>query len=222
MLLLATLLAAGVPGIVVLDVDSRAISEDDATAVQARVARGVAEGRPAEQVVTTADLRALVDVAADRQALECDGSSACIAEIAGAFGAAHVVTTRINKLSNRYLIEVVLIDAGTASVIKRVDSSAPKKDLLDVARRLGREVVSAEMTSPLLIAGAVTAGVGALLGIGGGVGAWMAESAVQGRGVSAADKELGFNARVPLAGLAAVGVLGAIVGGGLAIAGALE
>lgn len=215
----------GGAGVVVLDVDAAVLDDDTRRALQARVASGVAAGTD-DDVATTADLRALADVAAAQQALDCDGSSSCLAELADAYGAQSVVSTRVSKVAGQYAIEVVLLDAHSARVLKRVDGAGSKKELLGLAKTLGRAVVAVDDddeddgASGLFVGGVVTGVVGVVaLGVG-GVGAVVAQGAVSGRGVSAADKNLGFNTRLPLLGVAAVGAVVTVVGVALAVVGA--
>ncbi len=220
--------------VVVLDVESTVLDADDRAAVQTRVARGISEGaRDADDdrdVVTTADLRRLANVVAEQQVLDCNGTSACLAELAGAYGAASVVTTRVGKVAGQYVVEVVLLDAHTARVQKRVDASTTKKELLATARRLGRSLVEdgdeggarPRGPSSLLIGGGVTAGLGFAAAVVGVVGAVLAEGAVRGVNVSGPDKELGFAARTPLAITAVTGLIVGVIGAGAAVAGAIE
>lgn len=222
-LLVAGLLAADA-SVVVLDVESRVLGTDDRAAVQARVASGVSGASHEDaEVVSTADLRALADVAAEQQSLNCDGSSSCLSELADAYGAATVISIRVNKSGSKLLVEVVALDAHSAKVLKRVDRTTSRTDLLDTAKDLGREVVSddeAAGVSGLFVSGVVTASVGAAALVGGGVGAVLAEGAVRGSNVSAADKDLGFKTRVPLAIVAVAGAVVGLVGGGLVFVGA--
>jgi hypothetical protein len=221
-LIVTTLLAADA-GIVVLDVDSTALDAEVAKAVQSRVAGGVAGAVDDVEVATTADLRALADVAATQQALDCDGSSSCLAELADAYGAATVVTTRVSQVAGLYAVEVVRLDAHTARVLRRVDGQSDRRGLLALAKQLGGEVVSDEDGGGGLFAGGVVTGViGAVALVGGGVGAVRAHGAVSGRGVSAADKNLGFQTRLPLLAVAGAGAVVTVAGVVLVVVGAAE
>lgn len=214
----------GDAGVVILDVESRVLDKDDRAAVQVRVASGAADATDLE-VLTTADLRALADVAATQQSLDCDGSSECLSELADAYGAATVVSVRVNKVAARYVVELVALDAHSAKVLRRVDGTSTRGQLLDVAKQLGVELFTqpvAPGASPLFVAGVVTGVVGAAATVAGGLGALVAEGAVRGADVSAADKDLGFRARLPLVGVAVVGVVVGVVGVGLVVAGGGE
>jgi hypothetical protein len=66
-------------------------------------------------VLTSSDVRDVVAIESDRQALGCDeGSASCLAEVAGAMGADLVVTGTVGQLGSATLVTLNLFDSSAA------------------------------------------------------------------------------------------------------------
>ncbi len=191
------------------------------------------------------DIRNMVALEGQKQAMGCDDSSACLAEIAGALGARLVVFGRLNQVAGQFILQMSLLDAQSAQVIGRdVFKAADEGALLrglpgvvaDVLRpayaALGvpEEVVHVE-EEPLAEDGggglsSALLGTGAAVGIAGvavGVLAAGTAAAVYWGALANTDLPSGLrkNAQLGWYGLVALSALGAVVVvPGLAVAGA--
>jgi hypothetical protein len=154
------------------------VGDDKVALLQGRLAQALAAHKEL-QLVTTNDLRAIVDLQAEKASVGCDNAS-CLAEVAAALGARYVVFGRVGKLDDTLLLQVSLYDAGAAKAVGRAEVTA--KSLLELADKttgLVQRLLSGLTTSPgppaeqalspLLITGAVTGAVGLTAAIAGGI-----------------------------------------------------
>ena len=183
------------------------------------------------EVLSTEDLRQALEVEAERQALGCDTSS-CLAEIAGAMGADLIVHGSVGQLGSTTVVHLNLFDAGAGRSLGRelvqVDrpENIPAQVQVAVDRLAagagfasgeGEEVrqdvvTSAGPSTPVLIGGAVAAGVGVVaLGVLGGA-AFVFDETLRTPGSAPDAKQAALDWRIPtLAGGAVAAV--AVVGG---------
>lgn len=80
------------------------------------------------EVVSDADVRQLVELEGEKQALGCEADASCLAEIAGAMGARLVVFGEAGKLGSRYLVNLNLYDSQDAKSVGRAAITAPDLD----------------------------------------------------------------------------------------------
>jgi hypothetical protein len=184
------------------------------------------------KVLTASDIRRIADFEADKQAVGCEESS-CLAEIAGAMGAAYVVYGQVGMLGDELVVQLNLFDASTGTAVAREDLRVASMKLLAdrlpwtvgklVAPLAGREpppppvdeTPPSMMPSVLLWSGVGAAAVGALAGAGAGIGAAWAWSVVTSSETTAAAKNDAQPLGVGLVGVAGAGGLLVAVGGGL-------
>lgn len=223
------------PLVVVLNLElGGGVEAADAELVAGLVSQSLAVGDYLE-VVSADDIRRLADLEAQRQALGCDQSS-CLAEIAGALGARYVVFGRMGKLGEVLLVQLNLFDAEAARAIAREDvrvaSLSDVPAAIDPAvRRLAGPLLPKDaraLSSPspsgepegggllsttLLVAGGVVAGLGVAALAVGGVGALWAASVVQDRQADAANRNEAKATGAALSITAGIGVGVAVLGG---------
>ena len=83
-------------------------------------------------VITSADMRQLAALEAEKQAMGCDKDSSCLAELAGALGARLVLFGQIGKLGKSIICNINLFDSEQASAVGRVTlRAASLEDLPD-------------------------------------------------------------------------------------------
>jgi hypothetical protein len=116
-LALALLVATASPGAKVLVLDLHALNDESATAslINGVVASAVSDHKEL-QVTSADDVRQMLSLAAQKQAVGCDDSS-CLSEIAGAIGARYVVHGSLGKLGDSVVVNLALFDAQAATAL---------------------------------------------------------------------------------------------------------
>jgi hypothetical protein len=110
--------------LLVLDVKSVELEPGQAETLTALLAARAARF-PSLRVMSSADLRELADLEADKQEAGCDDDNAsCLAEIAGALGADLVLTTRAGRLDGIFIVSLQLFDARRATAEGRASVQA--------------------------------------------------------------------------------------------------
>jgi hypothetical protein len=74
---------------------------------------------PSLKVIAGEDVRQMLDLEAQKQAMGCDDEGSCLAEIAGALGAELVVTGEIGRLDDNLILTLNLFDASKKEAINR-------------------------------------------------------------------------------------------------------
>lgn len=173
--------------LLVLDATGSDLEKSQAETLTAFLASRAARFSTLE-VISSADLRDLVALQAEKQSIGCtEDSTACLAEIAGALGAELVLSTRAGKLDAVYVVSLQLFDAKSATAVGR--TSVQAWSLAELPAKLGPALdeilsnathtspvepvtasssskpplLSAELKTPLLLGGAGGAGTGLLL-----------------------------------------------------------
>jgi hypothetical protein len=95
-------------------------------------------------VLTRGDVARLMELNGDRQGVGCQVES-CLAELAGALGAQHVVYGDLGRLGSNYVLNLSLFDTTTARAMSRV---AVQGTLDDLGPRV--PVAARELIAPLL------------------------------------------------------------------------
>jgi hypothetical protein len=117
--------------IVVLDLQAKDLAVDEANlpavlteslATEAAVVSGC-------QMVTSADVREMLDFEATKAAACVDGASSCLAEIGSALGADRVIGGTVTKLGTQWLVSARLMNVAQGSVEVRTEqvASAPEQ-----------------------------------------------------------------------------------------------
>jgi hypothetical protein len=212
----------------VLDLNPVSTSADDARLLSGVVSALVAENEQLE-VLTSSDVRRMTELEASKQQMGCDESS-CLAEIAGALDARYVFFGDVGRLGADYVVNISLFDSEKTSAVGRVSVKVPK---LDEGRARLRQPLSEllapfgglppdDSTSPLVVAGGITAVSGASLAIGLGLAALVFDGIAGNPTNPAKDKTDALVFGLACLAGSAVGVLGALTGGGLIALGATE
>jgi hypothetical protein len=217
-------LALALPGapqrVLVLDVGGVVLTKSEAGLVRDALAKEL-QTRPKLQVLTTEDMRRVLDVEAEKQATGCDtGADACIAELAGALGASRVLHATASRLGPTYVLSVVLVDPRSARALGRTTVEADSvTELVACAPDAVDEIVPPPPPPVITVAGAVTTGLGVVGAAGTGVALGVLYGATQDPDGDPAWKQAFLDASTPLtigviaaAGIALVGVVVLCVG----------
>lgn len=218
LLLFALAMAAPERGLVLAPEVAGRIDDDVRSTVSERVAFAVADAARFS-VLSTDEMRALSNLAAERQAAGCD-DDACMTELAGALDARFVVRPRIARSGREVLLTVVVFDATTAQVIGRgsgdttsLDNLGPLvvavvDEALAEAKLLRPGRTPAAGPRPLVIAGGAGLGVAAVGAAGGALAFLIAESTLQTPTELTADEYRRWQG---------IGRAGVFLGGGVAV-----
>lgn len=185
------------------------------------------------EVVSQADIRQMVDLEAEKQAMGCDTTS-CLAEIAGAMGAAYVVFGRVGRLDERLFVQLNLFDSAKGRAVARQEVRAERLgEVPDVVRPALAHLVapltgiapppetpvaaapdagSSVLASPLLWGGAAALSVGVVSAVGLGAGTLWADGVLGQLNAPPADKNFAADVGPWL-------FVGAVTGGALALGG---
>lgn len=145
--------------VLVLDLEADAALARDAAVVSGAVAEAAGHD---VVVVTSADLRTLSDLAADRQSCGLD-STACLAELAGAVDVHRVVHGRLSQIDGALLVQLSTFDTTTSAGARVSWSGDSVQALLD---RAPDEVHALLVPPAPSIAGPVVVGAGAVVAVG--------------------------------------------------------
>jgi len=93
------------------------------------------------EVISSSDIQAVLGLEAQVQMLGCDDES-CIAEIAGALGAARILATQVGRVGEVYVVNIKLIDTVTPKSLGRVSKNARGDvgNLVNTLRQAVREL----------------------------------------------------------------------------------
>lgn len=237
MIYLAALLAFAAPQektqLLVLDLDAVDVDKAKVSILNGRIA-SLLSAKSQIEAVTSSDIQAMAKLEANKAAVGCDESS-CLAEIANALGARYVVYGRVGKLDETILLQLNLFDASVGKPVSRQEAQGAKlQDLsndmpqvLDgLLKPLGL-VSTAPVTqgalveqkaagpSPLFLAGAGVAGVGALAALGLGGWSLAMENDLDSKTSTLPAKQFAFDNGWLVASGAIGGVVVAVAGGAL-------
>lgn len=113
--------------VIVLDLKGGGAEPTQLEALTGFVTVTLSEYAPLD-VLSGADVRAMVELEGEKQAMGCESDTSCLAEIAGAMGARLVVFGQIAKLGTRYVLNLSLFDSEEGKAVGR---SAVAADTLD-------------------------------------------------------------------------------------------
>lgn len=166
-------------------------------------------------VMGQGDLERLAELASAQQVGDCS-SAACVAEIADALDAEYVVFGEVVRTGRGYLWQASMWHQRSGAVAARVAVEADAVDDLDVdavadacADALG---LARPGPAPLLVAGGVTAGIGAVTVVGAGVGLGVAAAVLADATKETSARQAAKDAAVPLLAVGGVGAGVALVG----------
>ena len=162
--------------VLVLDVAGAAVTKDEGGALRDTLASELSK-RKKYEVLTSEDVRRVLDVEAQRQAAGCEGESSCLAEIGAALGADRVVYGNVARLGSTLVVSLSVVDPSDARAFGRDTFQAGSVEevgrlMPEAAERLfGRASAgTGDGGAPVvtILGGVVTViGLGATLGLGG-------------------------------------------------------
>jgi hypothetical protein len=173
---------AGPERVLVLDVDGDAISPTEAGLVRDALAAQLQRNRGKRvEVLTSEDLRRVLDVEADKQATGCDTTmDSCLAEIANALGASRVLHGSVARLDDELVLSVALVDPKNARALGRSSVRAETiGELVERAPDAVDDLRPPDKPPVLTVAGAVVAGLGLVVGGVSGVSLGVLANAAQ-------------------------------------------
>ncbi|MDP2343642.1 MAG: hypothetical protein Q8O67_21970 [Deltaproteobacteria bacterium] len=221
------------PRLIVLDLANNGVEHELAGTLLDVLSTALTRG-PFD-VTTAADLRAISNLEADKQALgNCKDSAACIAEIANALGADLLVHGSIGKIGDEILMNVAMFDARKNMAIAR--EKAQGRDQQKLVHKV--EVAATRMIAfyegkepppappdedergglgvPLLIGGSVVGVAGVAAAVIGGLSVAGRNGVLERKDSTQAEKDAALKGYAEQSALAFVGVAGAVVGAGIA------
>ena len=100
--------------IAVLRLEAAGVAPELAESATALVPTEVRRLRPESRVFSSEDVRALLTHQKDRLMLGCGADAACMAELGGALGADEIVTGRLGRLGETWVVELRRVDVAQA------------------------------------------------------------------------------------------------------------
>lgn len=175
------------------------------------------------EVLSAEDMRRTLDVEAEKEALGCKADASCLAEVAGALGARFLLYGSAAKLGDVVAVNLSLYDARAGVAVARESIEINELGRLPTEVRRAAKVMFAQVgvvlpaehggPSPLVVAGGVAAGIGALAVIGCSVLALTSSSDVSAQPT--------FVGKQEAAGRRDAFAIGAAAGGVVVVAGAV-
>lgn len=83
-------------------------------------------------VISGEDLRRMIELESEREALGCTNDASCLAEVAGALGAQRVVFGDITRLGSGFIVSLTLLDSTSATIVGRTSQQVEGEDRLAV------------------------------------------------------------------------------------------
>jgi predicted Fe-Mo cluster-binding NifX family protein len=146
-------LADDKPQLLVLDFRAEGVDEGTADLIMDVVTSAFGKANRFD-VKSSDDIAELLNLEAGKSALGCDDAS-CMAEIAGAMGAEFVVTGRIGKLGETYIVKVAVLKPATAATVGQETVQAKSLDelparLKPIAQKLSLQALGEEVPAELM------------------------------------------------------------------------
>jgi len=141
------------PQLLVLDFRAEGVDKGTADLIMDVVTSAFAKTNRFD-VKSSDDIAELLNLEAGKSALGCDDAS-CMAEIAGALGAELVVSGRIGKLGETYILKIAVLKPATATTVGQETVQAKSLDelparLKPVAKKLALQALGEEVPPELL------------------------------------------------------------------------
>jgi TolB-like protein len=168
---------ASQPTVAVLALEANKPAQEAAPGIASLIASRLAES-PKLKVLTQRDIETMLSTERQRQLLgsgsgSCSAKGACLEELSSAIGARYVVTGRLDRFGDKYLLTVSLLDTFTGRALARPRAEAPStEDLLQVADAVGEQLLAelapkgeTRVARPLLGTVEETPGGGVVLGL---------------------------------------------------------
>ena len=104
---------------VVLDLTAKEAVADLAAELSELVVGTMRGALPKAEITGQSDIKAMLTLEQQKMTVGCEDDTSCLAEIGGALGADHVVTGRLGKVGEIYLLSLKLIYAPRAIVVRQ-------------------------------------------------------------------------------------------------------
>ena len=223
-------LSGGAPAVahherlVLLDLQANGVDANTVRTITDVVSTAFARHKELD-VVAAADLRAMMNVEAAKQASACSGTDSCMADVAQALGADLLVHGSVGKLGDLLVVNVSLFDARVNRAIGRekvesTDASELSALLESAVDKLCALVAPAEpavhFSAPLVATGAVLVVAGVVGVAAGGYFAVASYGALEDPASARASKESAVSTYPIALGAALFG--GALTVGGVVVA----
>lgn len=118
------------PRLLVMALERGTVDTGTATTVDALVASLAARLAADREVLSAADMRRLMNLEADRAAMDCKAGESCMAELAAALGADHVLFGTLGQLGGTTIVTLDLFDADAGRPVARETVRAASKAAL--------------------------------------------------------------------------------------------
>jgi TolB-like protein len=167
--------SVALPTVAVLGLEANKPAAESAPGIASLIASRLAES-PKLKVLTQADVQTMLSTERQRQLLgsaSCASEGPCLEELSNAIGARYVVTGRLDRFGDKYLLTLSLLDTFTGRSLARPRAEASSsEDLLLIANAVGDQLL-AELApegktrsgQPLLGSAKETPGGGMVLGL---------------------------------------------------------
>lgn len=166
--------AADMPTVAVLALEANKAAQEDAPGIASLIASRLAES-PKLRVLTQRDIEAMLSAERQRQLLGSGTCSqgGCLEQLSSLTGARYMVTGRLDRFGDTYLLTVSLLDSVGGRSLARPRAEADSPDaLLQVADAIGEQLLAelapdGKLTpaTPLLGSAKETPGGGFVLGL---------------------------------------------------------
>jgi len=167
--------ASSLPTVAVLALEANKSAQEAAPGIASLIASRLAES-PKLKVLTQRDIETMLSTERQRQLLgsgSCSTKGPCLEELSNAIGARYVVSGRLDRFGDKYLLTVSLLDTFSGRGLARPRAEAPSaEDLLQVADAIGEQLLAelapqgeTRAARPLLGSVEETPGSGVVLGL---------------------------------------------------------
>ncbi|MFO0727600.1 MAG: hypothetical protein U1E65_27730 [Myxococcota bacterium] len=146
--------------IAVFDLIASGVPEETATNLTQLLSAEVKQ-IPSTKVIARDDIRAVLNLEAQKQLLGCADSTSCLGEIGGALGVDLLLSGHVGRIAETHLVSLRLIDPSTLEVKSRVTESfvGPEDQLVGALRFAVKKLFGQDLSKPSQVA--ITAGQGA-------------------------------------------------------------
>ncbi|HYI01232.1 hypothetical protein, partial [Hyalangium sp.] len=166
---------SGLPTVAVLALEANKAAQEDAPGIASLIASRLAES-PKLKVLTQKDIETMLSTERQRQLLgsgSCSTKGPCLEELSNAVGARFVVTGRLDRFGDKYLLTLSLLDTFSGRGLARPRAEASStEELPQIADAMGEQLLAelapkedTRAAKPLLGSVKETPGSGFVLGL---------------------------------------------------------
>jgi hypothetical protein len=138
---------AEAPGIVVRKLNANAVAADLTEGLSALFTERVKSANAGFKVYSQADIERVLSAERQAQLLGCSDDS-CLAELSGALGARYIVSGRVDRFGDRYVLTAGLFDTQATKLVVQ-----SRREAIDPSRLPGAaDEISDELLAPLGVA----------------------------------------------------------------------